>query len=490
MKRVILCLSVFLLLFLTLSSVQAEDVNITDISSQNPVNEKTFDAIQNTIDSSNDKDTILLEGTYMGSGKAITVNKSVTIKGTTNGATLFARSSSQILDIQADNVILENILFSSGYTKNEGGAIYSAGSNLIINKCNFTSNSADYGGAILSTGDNTSIRNCVFTKNSAVTSGGAFELQGNNAIADNCVFKNNNAGHAGGSVSWVGDNGTLTNSVFNYNLGVSSAPQFGGAVVWIGANGKTERCIFNENVAKMSGAAVYWRENNGSLNYCIFNNNTSGNDSAYCGNPDYANYNYWGADIASEEEFLENGFIFYGGEFKAPENWVNIVFGKDMIEFKLNNGETLKKYLPDYQITVSGNTVVISKNRYIFKKNTVIQASNIVSYNNGKYFKITLKDINSKILADKSVQIRINKVVYNVKTDNKGVARLKLKTLPPKSYVVRITFNGDDWYKSTVKSVKLTVKKQKTSLKDNLPWLIHPEMMIYIIYLVMNFDLL
>ena len=466
MKKLMLIILALFILSLTISTLQATQVNLTDsCSSQNSVSEKTFDAIQQTINDSAQSDTILLEGSYSGSGKAVTVDKSITLKGTGN-ARLNANSKSLILDVKADNVTIENIEFFNGYSYDNGGGIRIEGSNIRIINCNFTSNYVKmYGGGILSDGDNVSVVNCRFTKNTAEYTGGAMELDGDNNYVENCIFTNNIGGHVGGSIAWTGDNGVLKDSVFQNTVSPNVPSQYGGAVVWIGANGMIESSIFSYNEAKISGAAVYWRGENGTLKNSIFTNNTSPNDAAYCGNPDNIKNNYWGVNINTADEFIEGKLIYYDGNFSAPENWVNLIIGGDAADFKLNDGKTLNESLPDYEITVNGVNIVLSANHYKFKKNTELLSSAMISYNNGEYLKVTLKDEDNRGIVNKYVQISINGKTYNVKTDEQGVAKLKLKTLNPKSYYAAIRFNGDDDYKSSTKTVKLTVKKQKTTVK-------------------------
>ena len=365
LKRNFTLISILFVLFLGLSTVYAMD-NVTYdnmTAADNIVDEKTFDSIQTTIDNSNESDIIVLDGTYVGSGSAITVNKSLTIRGTGDGAKLDAQSKSQILKITANNVVLDNLIFVSGTTHKSfdvesGGAIESTGDNLEIISCSFKSNSADYGGAVVSTGSGVSIVNSTFEKNIGMTSSGALELRGPNNYVDNCSFLNNLGYHAGGAIGWTGENGTLTNSIFKKDSKNSKdASQFGGAIVWLGKNGNLTKSIFYNNEAKRLGAAVYWSGLNGSLTYCIFNNNTASNDFAYYGNPDFEEYNFWGFNSPTAEDEL----IYYNQTFSQPKNWVNIDLYPKSINFT-DNGIKLKGTLPDYPIIVNGSQYMISNN--------------------------------------------------------------------------------------------------------------------------------
>ena len=200
-----------LLFLLTLSTAQAIETNESD-NLQDPVSGGTFDAIQDAVDNSAQSDTVVLEGLYIGSGEQVTIDKPITLKGNGN-AVLNAARKSRILDIKADDVVIENIAFSAGNFPDQnvgcGGGIYIEGNNIRIVNCNFSSNYvALYGGGIYSIGDNISIINCSFTRNTALYTGGAMELDGDNNYVENCLFTNNYGGHVGGAVAWAGDNGT------------------------------------------------------------------------------------------------------------------------------------------------------------------------------------------------------------------------------------------------------------------------------------------
>lgn len=209
MKRTLILISIIFLLLLSFSAVAAADNSTNAV-----VSEKTFNAIQTTLDNSNQSDIILLEGDYLGSGKPITIDKPVTIQSTGSGAKLNAQKNSQIFNIKSDNVVLKDLVLINGYGDTRsgyqyGGAIEASGNNLTIDGCNFISNYARYGGAVSAGGDNVAIINSRFSLNSAEYTGAAFELDRDNNYVDSCTFINNEGYHAGGDVAWVGDNGVL-----------------------------------------------------------------------------------------------------------------------------------------------------------------------------------------------------------------------------------------------------------------------------------------
>ena len=465
MRKILLTITVIMLLCLTFSSVQAadSDLNMTS-ASQSTVDEKSFSAIQTAIDNSNPSDTVVLEGTYFPSDKAINVDKSINIKGTGNGAALIGNSKDRTINIYADNVTIENIVFRgvSGSSVHQSGAIYATGNNLTIINCQFIANQAQYGAAIESEGNNVVIKNCQFSSNIADVSGGAVELIGDNNYLSDCVFENNYGGHVGGDISWIGNNGTLTNSVFKNSNSKDKISQFGSSVMWIGSNGVLTKSSFSSYYAKINGSAVYWRGNNGTLNYCIFEKRNPDNISVIYGKPEIFNNNYWGVNIDSFDEFINQQLIGYDSSFIAPGNWVNIVTHENIVNFELNNGETLTDYLPDYKY----DSIIISKNIFDGRTSTGLTSSNVVTYclYSGKYLKVVLTDVNNKKLANKEIYIVINGVTYKRTTDDNGAVSFKINLKNPKTYNTQISFKGDSDYKAISKNVKISVKKQKPSL--------------------------
>ena len=458
MKKSLILISIIFLLFLCISAVSAEDNDTLSVSND------TFEAIQTTVDIANESSVIQLEGTYYGSGSPIKITKAITIEGTDKGAQLDAKSTSQIFKITADNVVLKNLVFTNGNPntlsgQDFGGAINNDADNLQIINCSFTKNVARYGGAVYSTGSNVSIASCQFTSNSVDYTGAAIELDGDSNHVSDCNFISNVGGHAGGDVAWVGADGILENCQFNFSNNKAKASQFGGAVVWMGANGQLLNSRFNNYYSKVYGSAVYWKGVNGSLSYNIFLNT----NFTYWGNPDYANNNYWGVNINSSDEFIAKGLIYFDGDYKSAQRWVNIEITDESIDFASNDGDKLEGYLPNYRYN---ETVEIINNTFKFKKETSLACSNLLTYclYDGKYLKVTLTDVKGAKLASKYVYINVNGKTLKGKTNSNGVASIKISLKNAKKYPVEVLFNGDDDYKNSSKNVVVTVKKQKPTL--------------------------
>lgn len=140
-----------LIFILTIGIVSANDANTTDILNSDDSNEilseeisvegDSFKDIQDAVDSSNDGDTIYLNGkTYVGNGTQITISKSLTIDGsspnTDSKAIIDANDSSIAFNVNGKyNMVFKNIIFQRLKIVEEGGAINQEGGNLSIINC-------------------------------------------------------------------------------------------------------------------------------------------------------------------------------------------------------------------------------------------------------------------------------------------------------------------------------------------------------------------
>ena len=99
------------------------------------------------------------------------------------------------------------------------------------------------------------------------------------------------------------------------------------------------------------------------------------------------------------------------------------------------------------------------------KVNSTITAKDIsiVAGKSGQYFTATLKDASGNVLANKEVQIIVDKK-YTVTTDQNGNAKVQLNIAKANTYTCSICYLGDDSYNAAFEMVKVTVKKQTTKL--------------------------
>ncbi len=159
--------------------------------------------------------------------------------------------------------MVSNCTFTGNSSKGLAGAVFtttpgapSPGEPLILEFCQFTSNSSAHGGA-LSLGASTSMRNCTFQQNTASSDAGAAIVAGQ--VSD-CAFTSNAAGVGTTVTSDAGavelrPGGILDNCTFTSN----SCTLWGGAV-WIASRQTSDPvaivsgCEFRSNTAKGGGA--------------------------------------------------------------------------------------------------------------------------------------------------------------------------------------------------------------------------------------------
>ena len=142
--------------------------------------------------------------------------------------------------------------------------------------------------------------------------------------------------------------------------------------------------------------------------------------------------------------------------------------GKVSIPIKLSTEKT-------YTITVSFNGDdeynVSSAKASIAVKRTgqkIISSNKSFAPNKVSYYTFTLKDQNNKVIANKNVKVTINKKTYTVKTNSKGIAKVKIKLAKKKTYKVTIKSAKTNKYNAVTKTSKITIKalKQKIVSKN------------------------
>ena len=139
----------------------------------------------------------------------------------------------------------------------------------------------------------------------------------------------------------------------------------------------------------------------------------------------------------------ENGIAKLNINLKGGNYTVNINFSDD--EYKSQNA------------TVN---VVVLKNK------TNIVASNLVKYyQNGSQLTVKLIDKNNnKPIASKKIKITIAGKTYTKTTASTGIAKLTI-SLKAKTYPTKISFDEDQLYKASSKTVNVTVKSPQISSK-------------------------
>ncbi|MEE1335876.1 Ig-like domain-containing protein [Methanobrevibacter sp.] len=79
-----------------------------------------------------------------------------------------------------------------------------------------------------------------------------------------------------------------------------------------------------------------------------------------------------------------------------------------------------------------------------------------------KTLSVTLKDANGKAIANKTITYSINGVTKTATTDANGIVKIAVNPANAGTYYYSISFLGDNDYKASFKTVKVTVNKQAT----------------------------
>lgn len=97
------------------------------------------------------------------------------------------------------------------------------------------------------------------------------------------------------------------------------------------------------------------------------------------------------------------------------------------------------------------------------KVDTVISVSNARYASSHTVFKVTLKDTDGNLLANKTVSLKVNGKTYSGITGDKGISLITTKALERGKYTVTAKFNGDTDYTSHSFSGKVAVYSSMTN---------------------------
>ena len=110
---------------------------------------------------------------------------------------------------------------------------------------------------------------------------------------------------------------------------------------------------------------------------------------------------------------------------------------------------------------VINNTVTEYVNKTLESTNIVGSALTATA-KVAKTLSVTLKDANGKAIAKRAIAYSINGITKTVTTDANGIAKIAVNQAKAGSYYYYLCFLGDNDYKASFKSVKVTVNKQAT----------------------------
>ncbi|WP_406531882.1 Ig-like domain repeat protein [Methanobrevibacter sp.] len=224
--------------------------------------------------------------------------------------------------------------------------------------------------------------------------------------AVNCTFINNSANNGGGAISHC----SAVNCIFINN----TAGSYGGAIAYYDS---IVNCTFVGNSAKKGGAIYIYNDYQADVVNCTFVDNSA---------------EYGGAIYVHDK-----------GECTA----LNCVF---VANHATSSGKDNDMY---------GGSAVNC--RFYDKLPTVISAPDVsVAYGVSKNLIATLKDIIGNPVFDVNVKITVGNLVKTLKTNSKGQVSIAIPTnLAPNTYTATISYAGNDEYKASSTTAKVTVNK-------------------------------
>lgn len=469
----------------------AENENVGIV--ENAVNGSTFADIQSAVNDAEENNVIELNGTYTGSGVPITVDKSLTFDGGSEGATLDARHLSGMFLTSPPkySVTLKNINFINAVGNVFEYHGFTDSGRLTVDNCNFTDNRD--GAAIV-------CHDCRVTNSNFRNNSCAISSVGYSSLA-NCSFENNSGRHVG-AVSTAGG--------FIENCGFTQNSVDDGGVIYLHRHNELaiKNCIFEGNAAK-SGGIIASNENwpfdeeagtisiSGSNftdsradytincfltnlyldNVCI---NASGKGGIYQDLGEFESINSVCGPVkriaVHEAAFAVEKLKYYkygiGGDFSVFLD-DKTVAGKVCyisVKIKVFTGKKSKEYVKTLyydgipvalleitnQFGVGKHKVEItSMSKYYIAKKfttyiTVKKAKTIVKapavkakYKKSKKFRVTIRDEHKSPLAKIKIKIKVytgkKSKIYKVKTNRKGMASINTKKLRIGTHKVRIS---------------------------------------------------
>ena len=405
---------------------------------------------------------------------------------------------------------IENSCFINNSAVQYGGAIYTIGQTNIKHS-NFTQNFLTaikgVGGCIASNGK-INLEGCIFSKNFVVYSAAAL-LNLGNATINNCRFEYLTTNYTAGAIS-NHNYAIINNSYFGYNTvkyyaGAILAPPSGQHVIT-----KVYNTIFEQNQAGYHGAVSnnfkdteLFMENCAIVGNYIEKNRRYGDialdDNAtvqYCwwGQNNISSYYYSPHDSESYPEkinatrWLIMTFSSSGIVYKNKDNLLtvdlNYYFDNETKEIhKLNgninlplevtvytNSQKITKKLVNGVATfnikpsISDDVVYAKINNQTLKLDVDPKYSSVVVNDFTKYYgnseKLSIKLVNeyNKGMCGEKVSVIIAGKTYVAYTNGNGIASIKVKNTP-KTYNVKVVYNGNKYYPGTTKSIKVKVVK-------------------------------
>lgn len=390
--------------------------------------------------------------------------------------------------INFKNINITSSLFRDNYAETSGGSVYIEGESVIMNS-SFVGNLAKIGGAFyLTKNGRYTISNSNFINNSAIVGGAIVsytDTEKNMAYVSvfNSKFTGNNADETGGAICFMGF-GYISLSYFANNSQNTGSDIYSLGHLHI----RDSNISSNSNVIPIEFAYHYTDGNPVYGNLYMKNNRIDAENVAIYYNENEIRYNMplymtftssklvkgQNITVARLEDENGNSVYAYGmGDLKitlTDQNANKVMF---TIPYDINlGGYPLQTSSLNYGIyKISGKLSNDHPTRSIAKPGvleitdshgrtapTIVSSGLIKTYGTKNKLMIALKDKNGKVLANCILKVKLNGRIFTLTTNRNGQASLAIN-LMPKSYIAVIAFAANSQYKSSVKTVKVIVKK-------------------------------
>lgn len=408
---------------------------------------------------------------------------------------------------------IEDSCFTNNSACDYGGVLYTLGTTVIKNS-NFTKNTltSQWGvGACIATGGKIDLDGCLFSDCFSTYSAAGI-LNIGNATVNNCRFERLSTNYTAGGISnhkYM----IINNSYFGYNdvkyyAAAILAPPSGQHVIT-----EVYNTIFEKNHAGYHGAVsnnfkdtdLYMQncaiidnyiklgemygdfalDENITVQYCWWGSNEINpyyySPHSGARHPENINASRWlvmtftsndGSIYRNEinqltvslKNYFDNEtkkINKYDGEFDLP---LDVTFYTDtgtLATKKLVNGIATLDYKPQDDVSVvyaKVNNQILKIDNFKIRKTAIIANDFEKYYGSSSKLVIKLIKDNNVPIANKKLYVVLGGKEYSVKTDKNGIAKLTVKN-KPKTYTAKITYDGNEYLKSSSKSVKVKIVK-------------------------------
>ncbi|MEN0061918.1 MAG: hypothetical protein AAGA48_07175 [Myxococcota bacterium] len=247
--------------------------------------DQSFDSIQQAVDASTDGDVIVIcEGRHT---ESITITRRrIALVADSDATILDGAAQGRPLDLIDSTVTLQGLTFADGRAE-QGGAIRSQGSHLLVQAATFISNTAVQNGGAIASGHGTLfLENVQFEGNEALRgNGGALD------VFDTCVevrgstFVENRSDYAGGAIGWTSRSTNRSLTLWDSTFAINTSGYEGGAISFgnVGEDSvsilATWNSTFEGNRAGYNGGAIQaggWGSTRAFVTESTFRTNITG----------------------------------------------------------------------------------------------------------------------------------------------------------------------------------------------------------------------